>query len=93
MEKIKTNEVLDNVSKLFQAQLEEINKLREQNETLVWKSNAIAAKETGLGSTYFDRIRHKLPHIDVSDEESGTTSVVYPKAAVKKWLDEHTEFY
>jgi hypothetical protein len=93
MEKIETNEVINKLGDLFEQQITELKKLREQNDTLVWSSDIQAANETGLGRTYFARIRHRLPHIEVKDEVTGTVSVVYPKAAVKQWLEEHVEFY
>jgi hypothetical protein len=93
MEKTETNEVIDSLEDLFEKQIVELKKLREQNDAFVWSSDIQAATETGLGRTYFARIRHKLPHIEVKDEVSGVTSVVYPKEAVKQWLAEHTEYY
>lgn len=93
MEKIETNDILDNLGKLFEQQLSEIKKLKTQNDTLVWSTDILAATETGLGRTLFERVKHKLPHITIVDDNTGAEKNVYPKQAVKDWLDSHTEVY
>lgn len=93
MAEVEFNDVIENMEKLFSQQLTELDKLHRQNDVIVWKSDSQAAAETGLGRTYFSRIRYRLPHIEIEDAATGVKSTVYPKAAVKKWLADHIEYY
>ena len=90
---MEANETIEALSRLLNETVGELQKLKEQDDTYVWSSDMKAYQELGLGKKYFERIRHKLPHIEIPDEKTGYVSVVYPKKAVKQWLDEQTTTY
>lgn len=68
--------------------------IQEKEQKLVYKSDTEAARMTGLGRDYWERIRHLVPHIIVPAKEHGKPdSIVYPIEGVRQWLNEHQEFY
>ncbi|MBU7455714.1 hypothetical protein [Leuconostoc fallax] len=90
---METNETIEALSRLLNETVGELQKLKEQDVAYVWNSDKKAYEELGIGRTYFEKIRHKLPHIEIPDEKTGSVGIVYPKKAVKQWLDEHTTTY
>lgn len=95
MEQKDLDSFIEAFADLTQKQLEEIKRLGSKTDVYAWKSDKEAYGPDGLnvGKTYFDRIRHKLPHISVADEKTGIQSVVYPVAQCKQWMDDHVEYY
>lgn len=73
--------------------LDDVRRANEEQDISVWKSDKDAAKGTGLGTFYWNRIRHLVPHFVIPADEKHPQAIVYPKQAVKEWLNDHTETY
>lgn len=73
--------------------LEDVRRLRQENEQSVWRNDKDAAEGTGLGPYYWRRIRHLVPHMVIPADGQNPESIVYPKESVREWIKAHTETY
>ena len=74
--------------------LSELRELQQKNDEVFWRSDIAAANGSGLGRDLFRRVKHLVPHIEIPPaKEGGSTTIVYPKEALREWANRNVKYY
>lgn len=70
-----------------------VSELKSGSEQLVYRTEGEAYKKTGLQRTYWDRIKYRVPYMEIpAEHEGGEQRRVYPVKALEEFIEKNTVY-
>lgn len=85
--------LINGFNDMYKVFSEAVSDLKEGSEQLVYRTDTEAFTKTGLKRAYWNRIKHRVPYVEIPPEEPGQdVKRVYPIAELKEWLEKNTVY-
>ncbi|AIG65086.1 hypothetical protein ACRHK7_04425 [Weissella tructae] len=83
--------LINGFNDMYKVFSEAVSELKGESEHLVYRTESEAYTKTSLNRTYWDRVRYRIPYLEIPPEQAGgEPKRVYPVAAVKEWIEKNT---